>query len=582
MKTKIIKILSLMTIPILIIFTMTGFGFAESQNGYRISEQEVVVKVINNGDLEITEKVKYSSLGNSNNAVILIDKQEGEEIEIKKVYTQIRDEIIECEQLSEGQWDANVFNGTYSVLQENSLVRLKVYGTFKKQQGTILVRYNVKNSVKRYGDIALFNRNFILEDWNGYAYDIDIEIQLPKFTDIARIKPFLHGVLVGQKRVLDGRRIKYNIPNTVPGEYIETRIAFPENLVKDAPVTDPEDYLETLLNEEKEYSESDKSHLLKARENAAKEAGKKAWNVKMKQRAKIFSAIFSLFASFTGLLTIYRAQKELRRNQDKAAFMLKDIPELTPQEAYLLLTGKTGARGILAGLFGLASKGFIKVEFIKENICFKIIEDQNEEHLNASAKDLLRLIRESRDDAGKINIINYTLKGMSPEEEMKYKENYLKFDENIKADHLKKNKLTPSQLYYRNLGLILGVILFAAGCIVSVAFSVLSAYLMLPVGFLIFWYSLNIERNTPYSINRKKALKKLKEIIINNDNKEILIPNLLSDQYKTIGFSIALGIENKLHLLEDVFEDKDINNIEGTLEKALKALNDTISALLDD
>ena len=582
MKTKIIKILSLMTIPILIIFTMTGFGFAESQNGYRISEQEVVVKVINNGDLEITEKVKYSSLGNSNNAVILIDKQEGEEIEIKKVYTQIRDEIIECEQLSEGQWDANVFNGTYSVLQENSLVRLKVYGTFKKQQGTILVRYNVKNSVKRYGDIALFNRNFILEDWNGYAYDIDIEIQLPKFTDIARIKPFLHGVLVGQKRVLDGRRIKYNIPNTVPGEYIETRIAFPENLVKDAPVTDPEDYLETLLNEEKEYSESDKSHLLKARENAAKEAGKKAWNEKMKQRAKIFSAIFSLFASFTGLLTIYRAQKELRRNQDKAAFMLKDIPELTPQEAYLLMSGKTGARGILAGLFGLASKGFIKVEFINAIICFEIAENQNEEHLGASAKDLLRLIRESRDDAGKINIINYTLKGMSPEEEMKYKENYLKFDENVKADHLKKNKLTPSQLYYRNLGLILGVILFAAGCIVSVAFSVLSAYLMLLVGFLIFWYSLNIERNTPYSINRKKALKKLKEIIINNDNKEILIPNLLSDQYKTIGFSIALGIENKLHLLEDVFEDKDINNIEGTLEKALKALNYTLSAILDD
>ena len=105
---------------------------------------------------------------------------------------------------------------------------------------------------------------------------------------------------------------------------------------------------------------------------------------------------------------------------------------------------------------------------------------------------------------------------------------------------------------------------------------------MLPVGFLIFWYSLNIERNTPYSINRTKALKKLRELVINNGKKEILIPNLLSDRNKTIGFSIALGIENKLHLLEDVFEDKDINNIEETLEKALKALNNTLSAILDD
>ncbi len=585
MKTKIIKILSLITVSITIIFSLTGFCFAQSQHGYRISEHGVVVRVAKNGDLDITEKVKFSSLGNSNNAIILIDKQDGEEIEIENVYTLIKDELVECERLSAGQWDANVFNGTYSVLQENSLVRLKVYGTFKKQQGTVVVHYNVKNSVKRYGDIALFSRKFILEDWNGYAYDIDIEIQLPKYTDIARIKPFLHGVLVGQKRVLDGRRIKYDIPNTVPGEYIETRVAFPENLIKDAPVTDSGSYLETLLQEEKEYSESDKSPLLKARENAAKEAGKKAWNERMKHRAKIFSTIFSLFASFTGLLTIYRAQKELRKNQVSEAFELKDIPKMTPQEAYLLLSGKTGARGILAGLFGLASKGFFQTEFTIENknrtVCFKITEDQNEEQLDASEKDLLQLIRESSDELGEFDLIKNSTKNMSDSETIRINENYINFDKNVKINHLKKNKLTAGQLYYRNLGLILGVTLFAAGCIVSVAFSVLSAYLMLPVGFLVFWYSLNIERRTTYSIDRIKALKKLRKLIINNAKEEIVFQHLLSDPNKTIGFSIAMGIENKLHLLEDVFKDKDINSIEETLEKALIVLDNYLLVILD-
>ena len=91
----------------------------------------------------------------------------------------IRDELIECEQLSAGQWDANVFNGTYSVLHENSLVRLKVYGTFKKQQGTVVVQYIVKNSVKRYKDIALFDRTFILEDWNGYASILTLKYSFP-------------------------------------------------------------------------------------------------------------------------------------------------------------------------------------------------------------------------------------------------------------------------------------------------------------------------------------------------------------------------------------------------------------------
>ena len=125
----------------------------------------------------------------------------------------------------------------------------------------------------------------------------------------------MHGVLVGQKRVLDGRKVKYNIPNTVPGEYVEARIVFPENLIKNAQITDSDDYFETVIQEEKEYSDSDKSNLLKARENAAKEAGKLAWKEKMKQRTKILTTIISLLASLSGLLTIYRAQKELKNKE---------------------------------------------------------------------------------------------------------------------------------------------------------------------------------------------------------------------------------------------------------------------------
>lgn len=585
MKSKFIKILSIVVAPVAIILSLSVFGFAQPQHGYRISDYEVIVKIANNGDIDVTEKVKYSFLGNSNNAVILIDKHDDEEIEIKKVYTLIRDELIECEQLSAGQWDANVFNGTYSVLQENDLVRLKVYGTFKKQQGMVVVQYIVKNSVKRYADIALFDRTFILEDWNGYASNIDIEIQLPKYTDARRIKPYLHGVLVGQNEVLDGRRIKYSIPNTVPGEYIETRVVFPENLIKHAPVTETLDYLETVFQEEKEYSESDKSHLLKARENAAKEAGKRAWNEKMKQRRKIIFTVISFFASFSGLLTIYRAQKELRTNQETEKFKLIDIPELTPQEAYLLLTGKIGARGILAGIFGLASKGFIQPKFIVDrnnsSICFRIIENQNTAHLEESERDLLKLVKELSDESGKFDLIKNAVHTVVTEEKAIIKEKYLNFANKVKREHSEKNKLTINQLYYRNLGLVLGTILFVAGCIISVAFSVLSAYLMLPAGFLVFWYSLGIRRRTPYSVERIKALTDLRELINKTDKKNKNIPDWLSDTNRLIAFSIAIRVENKLHLLEELFEDKDVYIIEKTLERALIALNNSLSVILD-
>lgn len=579
---KIIKILSLTAFLLIITFTLSVYSFAQPQHGYRISDYEVIVKVIKNGDLDVTEKVKYSSLGNSNNAVILIDKPNGEEIEIEKVYTLIRDELIECERLSAGQWDANVFDGTYSVLQENNLVRLKVYGTFKKQRGTVIVHYNVKNSVKRYGDIALFSRNHILRDWNGYAYNLDIEIQLPKYTDASRIKPFLHGVLVGQKRVLDGKIIKYNIPNTVPGEYVETRIAFPENLVKDAQITDKDDYLETVLQEEKEYSESDKSDLLKARENAAKEAGKKAWNEKMKQRIRVFSTILSVIASISGIITIYRTKKELQANQEATSFELNDIPQITPQEAHFLLSGKTGARGILGGLFGLASKGFIKPEFINESLIFKLTENHSTELLGEPEKDLLKFVYTSSEESGEIDLLDYISKIHKNNETVNVKENYIKWDKKIKRYYSEKNKLTAGQLYYRNLGLIMGVILFVAGCIVSVTFSVLSAYLMLPVGFMMFWYSLSIERRTSYSIARIKVLKKLKELIIDTGKKQNPLPSWANDSMMLLAFSLAIGVENKLHLIEDTFDDEDICSIEEILGNALITLNNSLSAILDD
>ena len=580
-----LKKMWLVITAIIFMFSLSVFCFAEPQRGYRISKYEVVVKVAKNGELDISEEVKYSSLGNSNNAVILIDKQEDEEIEIKSVYTLIKGELIECERLSAGQWDSNVFNGTYSVLQENNLVRLKVYGIFKKQQGTIIVNYNVKNSIKRYGDIALYSRNHILEGWNGYASDIDIEIQLPKYTDTARIKAFLHGVLVGQKRVLDGRTIKYNIPNTVPGEYVETRILFPENVVKDTPITDPENYLDTVLEEEKEYSESDKSNLLKARENAAKEAGKRAWNEKIQQRAKVFSTIFSILASLSGLLTIIRTKKELMKGQKKSTFELEDIPQVTPTEAQLLLTGKTGARGLLGGLFGLASKGFIKPLFGSEknnnSLRFRLIENQNPEHLDGPEKELYQLVQTESDDLGYFDLLKYIPKSHETAQMEKFKENYSNWDNNVRNNFSEKNKLTTSQLYYRNLGLILGVTLFAAGCIISVTFSVLSAYLMLPVGFLVFWYSFSIQRKTLYSVERIKTLKKLKELIIKCNKKDKTLPVWMSDPMLLIGFSVAIGVENRLHLLGDTFEDKDAKSIEEILKKALILLNDSLSAILE-
>lgn len=568
MNNKLIKITLAVILPLIILFFSIVPVSAILQQGYIISSYDVDVKILKDGTLDISEKVKYSYLGNSNNAVILIDKQEGEEIEILNVYTIKKSEYIKCERLSAGQWDANVFTGTYSEIQESDLVRLKIYGSYTNQQATFIVQYKVKNAIKRYNDIAEYKRNHVFKNWAGYISNINISVRLPKFTNHESIKSYLHGVLVGQKSISDRRRISYSIPNTVPGEYVEARIAFPEYLVSDAPVTEEIDYSQTLIQEEKEYSESDKSDLLKARENAAKEAGRIAWNEKMRKKTTIFFVIVSLFASYLGLLTILRAGKELKSNNETQIFRLEDITQIDPSEVGLFLRGRTGARAFFAALLNLVNKGRlclgIKEDMGKNYFSFTVSKDSSSPIENAE-QHLINCVRDFSDESGAFSPMMFSVKRGAPDS-VKLSGYYKEWSDTVKNSFSEKNPLDQGQLYYRNLGLILGVILFASGCIVPVSMSIWSGYLMLPVGFLLFWYALNIHKRTQYRITRMRALKKLKGIITNKSFDINNLPDTLSDPAMLLIYGVTLGVESKLHISKD----------------SLKTVNDSLDLLSDD
>ena len=97
--------------------------------------------------------------------MIPIWKNEGEEIEVSHVYMQRKDELIECRRLLAGQWDAEVFTGTYSVIDEPDHVKLKIYGSFYRSSGSVFVHYKVKNAVRRYQDVAEYQRIHIPKLW---------------------------------------------------------------------------------------------------------------------------------------------------------------------------------------------------------------------------------------------------------------------------------------------------------------------------------------------------------------------------------------------------------------------------------
>lgn len=103
MKGKKLKIALAALLPLTIWFSILVPVTALLQYGNIISSYNVNVKILKDGSLDVTEKVKYSYMGNSNNAVLLIDKREDEEVEIINVYTLKKSEYIKCERLSTKQ-----------------------------------------------------------------------------------------------------------------------------------------------------------------------------------------------------------------------------------------------------------------------------------------------------------------------------------------------------------------------------------------------------------------------------------------------------------------------------------------------
>lgn len=578
-------------IPFALIFIMLFVTWVPSysESGKNtISNYDVNVRVNTDGSLDITENVKYSSFGDYNNTMLLIDVQEGEEIEVKKIYMLQKEGYIECEELSAGQWDANVFSGTYSIIRENGSVRIKVYGTFSKKYGSIVLQYKVNNAIKRFDDVAEYRRDHIFKNWEGRISNINITVALPINADESMIRPFLHGVLVGKKELISDREINFNIPDTVPGEYVEVRIAFPQNLVYKAPYVERTDQMQTILQEESVYLESDKADLLRARENAAKEAGRRAWADKMTRRAKLISSVFSILASLFGLFILWKIKKRIHQlKKIPIPSDFKNIEELSPAETHLLISnGRIGARAVLGNLLRLVAPGFLTLGYYKTGngrniIIFQSGEKKNEGSLNPADSYLLDIVMKQSDTTNSFNPKVILTQSENNDGAKAIKTVYSEWEQLVMEEYYAKNILGSELQLYRNTGLVFGAVLFFLGCIIPVSLSIWSGYSMLIMGLILFMYSLRIRKHTDYGISQYRIWCELKKRLISRTICLEDLPSFMHDPFVLLGYIVALGTEKELELIKEAFNAKGENVLDPVLKETITTLDRALSSVRD-
>ena len=92
-------------------------------------------------------------------------------------------------------------------------------------------RYILPRGVTVYEDIAQFNRKMVGRGWQNSIKDVSVKVILPKKVEKNEIHAFGHGPLTGNIEILSGNEIFFSLKNYRQGEFVETNILFPKEVV---------------------------------------------------------------------------------------------------------------------------------------------------------------------------------------------------------------------------------------------------------------------------------------------------------------------------------------------------------------
>lgn len=607
-KSKLFRVLLVLYALMLAVNAILAGGalFAQEDRGASISSYNVTVRINEDGAADVTENVKFSFRGSFNNVMLLIDKKNEEVIEIQKVYMLRKNGYQECVRLSEGQWDAEVFSGTYSVLDEAQLVKLKVYGSFTNTYGSIIVQYRVLNAVKRYGDVAEYTKTHIPAQWDSRVSNISVAVYLPQYTDMEDVTPYLHGVFVGKKNVESRRNVTYQIPDTVPGEYVETRVVFPSSLLSKVPYTDNRRYSYLIRQQEAIYNASDKPELLEAREAAARAVGLKALREKVQQHIKTAASLLSVLSAVGGIWLLMYLRHKLRPvKKDSLNTPKQPSVILAPAQVALLVThGKTGARALMGTFFSLAARGRL-LPLVKEDpkgkpvLAFNSLfpgekEDREEgqKALTPSEVWLLKWMKGYERDEGAFYPSQLMKEPFVRQEAFELKQSYDIWERHVRQEYEASQVLDEETAFWRKIGLMAGTVLLFLGFYVSVSLSIWSGYAMIPPGVLLFFYSLNILKHTEEGRFQYRLWRNLRYNIGSKGKWKNRPPEWLPGGYEALGYSYVLGGENNTQWLSAIIsglpEDfrKSLAKGEGDgsilLKEAYRGLNSIVSSVQDE
>ncbi len=361
-------------IALSLVFIICLIPFASfAEDSLSISNWLVDSKLLENGDLQVSEDITFNFNDKFNGVYRFITYDRIHDITSLKVYEVVNGKEIEFtldEKANNG--DTNVYNYEEG---KNGL-NVKIFSPSKNGQKSFRLKYDIKDVALMHKDTGELYYKFIGNENETSIKHFSATISLPEF-DKNRIKIFGHGPLNGEINFTDENSIRLNVDNVPKNTFVEARVLYP---LEYTPLSNRagNKTLADILQEEKTFADR----------IAEKEARK--GSIK-----KVLNSI-SFISLFIGLAITGFVLRKFRRDPEIYRDMNSLYPkDLSPAELNLFMNPVITSRGIMATLFDLARRGYLTIDQVENPTAKKKYRNQDFVFINTGKSDFELLNHEA-------------------------------------------------------------------------------------------------------------------------------------------------------------------------------------------
>lgn len=527
------------------------FPVSAANDVYHIKGFYVDATLNEDGSMNIEERITYYFDGKFNGIFRSLGEAGSDGIEDIEVSIDSNGTIVNAELNQDGGPD-----GTYQILDEVGGKRLKIFSKSLNEEKHFIIKYKVLNAATKYNDIGELYWKFIGIETDDLIENFHVSLWLPEGAEKSEIKAFAHGPLTGIVEINSSQNIILEVEKLPPNTFVEGRILFPVNLIKESSKKIDKDALGMILEEEGRWAE----------EANAKRRRARMW--------LIIPNIFVILEILAFIFIYFKYDKEFSGSFKGKYY--RELPgEYSPAVMSVLWNfGKIKPIDITATLMDLVRKKHLlmEVEAVEKKKIFRVKEETDYVFtLNDEIKksDLSKHEKYFLDWlVGKVgNGKSVSLNGIQTYTKDKsnaitFKQNYDKWSEDVKIDSVKYEFFDKSVVKAKKIGIIISVLGSILGAYTLVKHEIVSGSItLLLTSFALVIYSAILKRRSKYGVDQYKKWKAFKMFLKHFSRlSKAEIPSIVIWEHYLV-YAISLGVAKEvLNQLKVTFRNEDFNN----------------------